>query len=147
MLLIIHACTRYFDTSALTARNNASCRFSFPSITSNTAIAIVVVLGLGSIGFLAARGPREHGVRIDERGISIDGTRSPYPSIHSFWIERGVAEPRLFITMNGVLSPHFSLPITHKDEAVKIHQHLSRFIQEEEQGPHWGEHVTRLLGL
>ncbi len=113
----------------------------------NVLFAVIMLLGLGSIGFLAARGPREHGVRIDERGISIDGTRYPYASIQSFWIERGVAEPTLFISMNGVLSPHFSLPLANKDDAVKLHQHLIRFIQEEEQGPHFGEHVARLFGL
>ena len=113
----------------------------------NFLFAIIMVMGLGSIGFLAARGPREHTVHIDERGVSIDGTRYPYSSIHSYWIERGVERPHLFITMSGILSPHFSFPLQSKTEAQQLQQHLNKLIQEEEQGPHMGEHFARLLGL
>ncbi len=113
----------------------------------NVLFAIIMALGVGSILFLAARGPREHTIRIDERGLSVDGTRYPYKSIHSYWIERGTENPRLFITMSGIFSPHLSVQLTHKEEARALQQHLSRFIDEEEQGPHIGENLSRMLGI
>ncbi len=119
----------------------------FAVFLGNILFAIIVVMGIGSILFLAARGPREHVIRIDERGVSVDGTRYPFNAIHSFWIERGVETPRLFITMNGVLSPHLSIPLSNKEEALKVQQLLSRVLTEEEQGPHFGENLARLIGL
>jgi hypothetical protein len=54
----------------------------------NLLLAVIILLGAGSRwAYLVARGPREHEVKIDDRGLMIDGTRYPYSSIHSFWVE------------------------------------------------------------
>jgi hypothetical protein len=113
----------------------------------NFFLAVIILIAAGSVATLAARGPREHAVIINRRGISIDGTLYAFASMHSFWIERELEAPRLYLSTTGFLAPHFSLPIPEGVDAVALHQFLKRFVEEEEQGPHIGEHVAELLGL
>lgn len=113
----------------------------------NVLFAIVIFLAAGSVGFLAARGPREHLVKIDDHGIAIDGTRYPFSSIHSFWIEHGVEFPRLFMTLKGALTPHFSLTLDSEAQGKSVREHLARHVEEQEQGPHVGEHLAQIFGL
>ena len=113
----------------------------------NLLFAVVIALGSASIGFLAARGPREHTVYIDNRGLSIDGTRYPFSAIHSFWVEHEAEDPRLFMTMRGVLAPHFSLELDDQSQAEVVRTHLKQHVAEEEQGPHVGEHLAQIFGL
>jgi hypothetical protein len=113
----------------------------------NFLFAVIIAIGAGSIGFLAARGPREHMIHIDERGLSVDGTRYPFSAIHSFWVEHDHEYPHLFMTMRGALASHFSLTLDSQAQGDDVRDHLKRFVREEEQGPHIGEHVAALLGL
>lgn len=113
----------------------------------NFLFAVIIALGAFSIGFLAVRGPREHLVRIDDRGISIDGTRYPFSAVHSYWVEHDVEDPRLFMTMRGILSPHFSLVLDNQAQGDLVRDHLKQHVNEEEQGPHAGEHLAQIFGL
>ncbi|MBC7836419.1 hypothetical protein H7X87_01420 [Acetobacteraceae bacterium] len=113
----------------------------------NVLLAAIIVIAVGSVGVLAARGPREHAVAIHKRGISIDGTLYPYASVHSFWIERDVEYPRLFLSTTGILAPHFTLPLPDHVPAQQVEKYLKQFVPEEEQGPHVGEHLAEMLGL
>lgn len=114
---------------------------------TNYMLAIILVLGMGSIGILAARGPREHNVRIDKRGIAIDGTLYIYRTIQSFWVEEETDEPRLFITTSGLLSPHITIPLDHPEHADEVRAYLREILTEEEQRPHFGEHLAEMFGL
>ena len=113
----------------------------------NMLFAVVLALGAISIGFLAARGPREHMVRIDDRGVSIDGTRYPFSAIHSFWVDHDTESPHLFVAMRGPLSPHFSLTLDNAQQGTDLRDHLKLHVTEEEQGPHMGEHLAAIFGL
>ncbi|TSC68705.1 MAG: Uncharacterized protein G01um101456_533 [Parcubacteria group bacterium Gr01-1014_56] len=113
----------------------------------NGLLAIIIVLGAASIGYLAARGPREHTVKIDDRGVSVDGTRYPYSAIRSFWVEHEATEPHLFLSMRGVLTPHISLLLDDARQGEAVRAHLLKHIEEEEQGPHIGEHLAEIFGL
>ncbi len=113
----------------------------------NFLFAVIILIGTFSVGFLAARGPREHTMRIDDRGISVDGTRYPYSAVHSFFVEHDMENPRLFMTMRGALSPHFSLVLDSAQQGNDVRAHLKQHIEEVEQGPHAGEHLARILGL
>lgn len=114
---------------------------------SNILLAVIIALGAGSIGYLAARGPREHQVRIDSRGVSIDGTRYPWSAVHSFWVEHESDSPRLFITMRGVLQPQVSLVLDSRAQGDEVRAHLKRFVEEEEQSAHIGERLVEIFGL
>jgi hypothetical protein len=113
----------------------------------NVLFAVIIALGALSIGYLAARGPREHLVRIDDRGLTVDGTRYPFSAIHSYWVEHDTDTPRLFMTMRGVLAPHFSLMLDDAAQGEAVRAHLKRHVSEEEQGPHVGEHLAQIFGL
>jgi len=113
----------------------------------NALLAIIIILGAGSIGFLAIQNPREHQVHLGPRGISIDGTRYPYKSVHSFWVEQNDLGARLFVSLTGVLTPHFSLYLDGEVEADQVRAYLKRYVPEEEQGPRLGEHVAEIFGL
>ncbi|MDO8518041.1 MAG: hypothetical protein Q7S26_01995 [bacterium] len=113
----------------------------------NILLAIILVVGAGSIGLLAARGPREHAVKIDKRGVSLDGTLYLYPAIQSFWVEEEVGEPTLFLTTNSIVMPHVSVPLDNAAHAGQVRAYLRRYVEEEEQWPHFGENIARLLGL
>lgn len=114
---------------------------------SNTLLAIILVLGAISIGVLAAREPREHNVKLDPRGIVVDGTRYPYSSVHSFWVEHENTRPHLYISMTGILSPHFSFELEDEAKGSEVRTFLRRFAHEEEQGPHLGDRLAEIFGL
>ncbi len=49
--------------------------------------------------------------------------------------------------MHGVLTPHVSLWLDNEAQAASVREHLKTRVEEEEQGPHLGEHLTELFGL
>ena len=109
-------------------------------------LAIILVIGAGSIGVLAARGPREHAVRVDSRGLSLDGTLYRYPAVQSFWVEPGEV-PRLLVTTNGIFSPQLIVPLDNATRGANVRALLRKYAEEEEQAPHLGEHLAELFGL
>jgi hypothetical protein len=113
----------------------------------NILLAVIIILGAFSIGILASREPREHSVTLNNRGLVIDGTRYPYSAIHSFWVEHETVNPRLFISMVGIISSHFSFELDDETQGVRVREFLRRHAHEEEQGPHIGEHLAELFGL
>lgn len=115
----------------------------------NILLALIIVLGIGSIAVLVARGPREHWVRIDSRGVSLDGTLYRFSSIQSFWIqaENEVHEARMLVTTNGIFSPQLVIPLGHMTRAQNVRAFMRRHAQEVEQEAHLGEHLAELFGL
>jgi hypothetical protein len=116
-------------------------------IFGNILLAIIIGLGSLSIGVLAAKQPREHSVTLSPRGVSIDGTLYPYRSVHSFWVEEHQGDPRLFLSMQGIISPHYSLYLGQDINPSDVRTYLKKYVQEEEQGPQFGEHVAEMFGL
>lgn len=113
----------------------------------NLLFALIILVGVGSLGALFMRGPREHAVRVDNRGVSIDGTLYPYRSIQSFWVERNPEYPRLYLTTHAVVSPHIMLPLDNGAQAEQVRSYLKRLVNEVEQEPHFGEHLANMFGL
>ncbi len=113
----------------------------------NLLFGVLILLCAGSIGALAMRGPREHSVEIDPRGVSVDGTLYPYHSLKSFWVDANPEYPRLFLTTGGIITPHMALPLDDEHHAAVVHAYLIERLDEVEQEPHIGEHVAHLLGL
>jgi len=113
----------------------------------NLLFGILILVCAGSIAGLVMRGPREHAVELDERGLSVDGTLYPYRSLQSFWVDANPDYPRLFITTKGIITPHMALPLDNQDHAVEVHAYLLPRLLEVEQEPHLGEYVAEILGL
>lgn len=113
----------------------------------NILLAVIIILGAGSIGFLSTQQQREHTVSITARGISIDGTRYPYKSVRSFWVEEHQGEPQLFVSMLGVLTPHFAFHFGDGVRPEEVRAFLKRYATEEEQGAQLGQHLAEIFGL
>lgn len=115
----------------------------------NILFALIIVMGLGSIATLVARGPREHTVRLDSRGVSMDGTLYRFSSIQSFWVqpEDAAHEARMLVTTSGIFSPQLVIPLGHMTRAQNVRAFMRRFVQEQEQEAHLGEHLAELFGL
>jgi hypothetical protein len=114
----------------------------------NLLFAVILLLGGGCIGALAARGPREHAVRVDGKGLMLDGTIYPYRKLDSFWIEDSKAnDPKLLVSTKGVLHPQLVIPLGNTTRGNAVRQYLKRFVKEEEQHMHVGEHLAELFGL
>jgi hypothetical protein len=62
-------------------------------------------------------------------------------------VEKEVSEPRFFLATTSLLSSHFSFYLPESVRAEELEQYLKKFITEEEQGPHIGEHFAELFGL
>ena len=126
---------------------------------ANYMLAVILFVGMGSMGLLAVRGPREHSVHIDKKGVTVDGTRYPYSTIQTFWVavdepnenipppEREEPRARLFLTTSGIVSPHIHIPLDHAAHAQEVRTYLLQFVEEQEQRPHFAEHLAEILGL
>ena len=114
---------------------------------SNILLAIIIIMSAVSVGVLASREPREHTVKLDRRGMVIDGTRYPFASIHSFWVEHETSLPRVFVSINGILNSHFSFELEDEVQGNRVREFLKQFALEEEQGPHIGEHLAEIFKL
>lgn len=118
---------------------------------SNTLLAGIIIIAAGSIGTLVARGPRTHWVRVDSRGISMDGTLYPWDSVHSYHVEQFDEENgyhgRLLVSLKSYLSPQLVLPTEEPSRAAALRSYMKKFAQEEEQEPHLGEHLAEIFGL
>lgn len=113
----------------------------------NFLFAVIIVMAAGSLGMLAARGPREHSVHISQQGVSIDGTLYAYRSIQSFWVDKHPEYPRLYLMTRGLMAPHITLPLDNTSQADQVRSYLKPHIEEVEQEPHFGEHILELIGL
>lgn len=116
-------------------------------VFGNVLLAIIIALGAFSLGYLSMQQPREHTVVVGPRGLAVDGTRYPWRSVRSFWVEHAEHTPRLFVSMQGILAPHFSLYLADTVEADTVRRYFKRYVEEVEQGPQLGEHLVELLGL
>ncbi len=111
----------------------------------NLLFAIIILIGAGSLATLLLRGPREHKVSMDARGLSLDGTLYRWKSVESFWVEEHRAQ--LLVTTQGVIHPQLVIPLGDRSRAQNVRNYLKRHAREEEQEPHIGEHIAEIFGL
>lgn len=112
----------------------------------NALFALILLLGAGSLGVLVARGPREHEVKVTQKGLHLDGTLYRWSGVRSFWVEEG-RDPHLLITTQGVLHPQLVIPLLDQNRARNVREYVRKLAAEEEQEPHLGHHVAQMLGL
>ena len=116
-------------------------------VFGNILLAVIILLGAFSLGYLTAQKPREHTISVGPRGISVDGTRYPYRSIRSFWVEHNETHAHLFVTMQGIVAPHLSIYLADTVEGDAVRRYLKKYVPEVEQGPQFGEQLAEILGL
>ena len=112
----------------------------------NLLFGMIILIAAASLGTLMARGPREHLVRIDQRGLAMDGTLYRWDKIESFWVEER-RRPQLLVTTEGILHPQLVIPLGDRSRAQNVRQYMKHHAREEEQEPHLGEHIAEMFGL
>ncbi len=122
------------------------CGAAAAVLWGNMLFAVIIAVGALSLGVLAARKPREHDVRIDERGVVVDGDLYPYSSLRSFWIADGRSVPRLYLSTTGIVHPHLVLGIHEPAQVEDVYDYLSQFLEEEE-AHSLGTLAAEMLGL
>ena len=117
----------------------------------NPLLAGILIIAAGSLGTLAIRGPRTHWVRVDTRGISMDGTLYRWESVHSYFVEPFDSEHglqgRLLVSLSSYLRPQLIIPTEEPSRAAALRSFMKRHAEEEEQHPHLGEALAEMLGL
>ncbi len=114
-------------------------------VLSNILLALILLIGAGCIGYLAARGPREHMVHIDDRGVVIDGTMYPYKSIRSFCISEE-ERPHLILSVSSVLTPRILIPLEGASLET-VHARMKKNVHEIEFEPHLFDSLAEIFGL
>ena len=109
-------------------------------------LMLILLLGAGSLGFLTARGPREHAIHIDPRGVTVDGTMYPYAGIHAFSIGEHSGRISLILSISSLLTPHMILPLENMSPEV-VRMTLRRYCTEREFEPRLIDTLTELAGL
>lgn len=115
----------------------------------NILLALILIIGAGSIVTLKIRGPREHQVRVDARGIALDGTLYAWKTLVSFWVNTDAkhGDPCIYLTTHSLLNPHITVPLDSVEHGEQVRSFCRRYAKEEERLPHFGEHLAELLGL
>lgn len=115
----------------------------------NLLLAMILVIGAGSIVTLKLRGPREHQVRLDQKGVTLDGTLYPWKNIHSFWVNLDGTRggPCIYLTTTSLLVPRLTVPLDSQEHGTQVREYMKHFTLEEEQWPHFGEHLAEIFGL
>lgn len=118
----------------------------------NLLLGIILVLGGISIAILKIRGPREHQVRLDARGTTLDGTLYKWDSMQSFWVHAvpGDSSPRLYINTRSLLMPRIVVPLDSAEHGQQVRGFCLKYVEEapeEEQRPHIVEHLAEIFGL
>jgi len=140
----VHSADWYWALGLATVIGAALCVYF-----GNILLALILILGAGSIITLKLRGPREHQVKVDARGVTLDGTLYPWKSVHSFWVNTDETRggPCMYLTTKSVLNPHITIPLDGQEHAAAVQAFCKQHTEEVEQWPHFGEHVAELLGL
>lgn len=114
---------------------------------NNILLVFILVIGAACIGFLTARGPREHNVHVDNRGVTVDGTLYPYTSIHSFSVggHEGQAQS-LVLSVSSLLMPHITLPLEGMSPDV-VRMTMRRYCKEEVYQPRIIDSLAEIAGL
>ncbi len=118
----------------------------------NILLGLILLIGGISIGTLNVRGPREHQVKLDARGATLDGTLYAWKSVDAFWIhvDQAKEEPRLYLTTHSLLMPRIIIPLDSADHSEQVRTLCLKYAkeaEEEDRKPFLIEHISEIFGL
>lgn len=123
----------------------------------NLLLGVILLIGGISIGVLNIRGPREHQVKLDARGATLDGTIYLWKSVDVFWIHLpsgrqavDTETPRLYLTTHSLLMPRIIIPLDSADHSEQVRTLCLKYVkeaEEEDRKPFLIEHIAEIFGL
>jgi hypothetical protein len=115
-------------------------------LLGNILFAILIAIAAFVLSIYTARKPQSLSVEINERGVVVNSTLHPFPTLKSFWVEEGSHGAQLFITPKQFFSLQLSLPL-EEEQAGKVREYLLNRLPEEEQGYSFSEQVLEFFGF
>ncbi len=116
-------------------------------ILDNLLFAVFIVIAGIALILQVIRKPDEITVRIDERGVDIDGTLYLYQALEAFWIEHlGDNDFQLLLRSKKLLVPYIVVHI----EGVSVQElrdYISHYIEEEEMHEPLSQKIMDRLGF
>jgi len=112
-------------------------------IYKNYFFAILILLGLFLLAFLALRKPQEIEVEVNEKGVRVDDLLYPHKNLKSFFVEEG----KLLLHSNRLIMPIITLHFDEKTSADEIREYLKKYLKEEEMQEPFTNRLLELLGF
>ncbi len=110
--------------------------------------ALVIAIGVFALVLYTKRPSKLITYELSKKGIRIEKTLYPYPTLESFWVEdyNQTPRPKLILKSIKVMMPHIVIPIEgiHPDE---VHSFLSARLPEEEHVESLSVKVMEYLGF
>lgn len=115
-------------------------------------LGVILLIGGISIAVLKLRGPREHDVKLNGRGATLDGTVYPWKSIQSFWINVSphTSTSHLYFTTHSLIMPRIVVPLDSDAHSQQVRSFCLQYVpetDEENQRLHFLEHLVEAIGL
>lgn len=121
-------------------------------IMSNTLLALIIILGMGTVLHYAKNPPRDIEYELSKKGVRAGKTLYPWESLSSFWILEGLydakhhRDPKILLTSKKPFLPHIIIPI-NEDIIEEAHHSLLNMLPEEEQFEPFHERLIRIMGF
>ncbi|GMU73824.1 MAG: hypothetical protein AMXMBFR44_0230 [Candidatus Campbellbacteria bacterium] len=115
-------------------------------IFGNLLFGLVIAIGAVALGLHALRHPNMVQYEITDRGIMINATLFPYPTLQSFWIHEHIIPNQLILTSKKVAMPHIIMQLqgVSSDE---VREKLSQYLHEAEVHETFSDRLLALLGF
>ena len=121
-------------------------------IVGNTLLAIIMILGMGTLLAYAKHPPRTLEYKLSKKGVSAGSTLYPWETLESFWVLEGKndtrfhRDPKILLISKKTFMPHIVIPL---DESVigEARQSLSHMLREERQIEPIPERIMRKIGF
>ncbi|MEK7574614.1 MAG: hypothetical protein AAB511_00065 [Patescibacteria group bacterium] len=113
---------------------------------NNLLFAIFIVLSFFTLMIYAKRKPHLLEVLLDERGIQEGKIRYSYSSIESFWVEDRFGDHKIIMKSKKKTMPYIVVPIIDVDPNL-VHDHLKKYLPEEEHSEPMAKRIMEYLGF
>ncbi|MES2087976.1 MAG: hypothetical protein V4467_03205 [Patescibacteria group bacterium] len=113
---------------------------------NNVLFAIFIILSLCTLMLYANRKPNLLPIKLDNRGIQEGKIRYLYSSIESFCVEDQHVEHKIILKSKKKLLPYIVIPI-RDIPADTVHDHLKKYLPEEEHSEPLAKRVLEYLGF
>ncbi len=112
----------------------------------NVLFAAILLIGCFSLLILTARGPREHLVHIDEKGLHVDGTLYRHAELVCFDLISDQHGEHLVLNTRRITNPHLYIPL-YEMPAQAVYDVLAPHVPHQEIPPRIIDQLAHRLGL
>jgi len=116
-------------------------------IFGNVIFGILILVSAFALSLFANRPPAILHIIVDEKGITRDKIRYPYPSLRSFWIDVEHPHKKIILRSEKLFMPLIIVPLNQEVDPDRLHTILSRYLTEEYHSLPLVEKILEYLGF